>query len=130
VVSEEDGMTGAERLVRDYWEKIWVDQDLTALADLVTEPVVRHTGEGTRALTLSELRNRIADALRTTCGSDLTFEALTVDGDTVWARITLRGTTLATMAPLTVTWLAQYRLEGAKIAEMWVLHRSDLDWNA
>lgn len=123
-------MTGAERVVRDYWQKIWIDQDLSSLADLVTDPVIRHTSDGTRSLDLSALKNRISDALRTVCGSELTFDSLTVDGDKVWARITLKGTTLATMSTLTLTWMAEYRLEGERIAEMWVLHRSDLDWNA
>ena len=122
-------MADAERVVRDYWQKIWVDADLDSLADVVAEPTIRHTIDGTHELTLAALRQRISDALRTICGSEVSIDSITVDGDTVWARVTLKGTTLATMAPLTLTWMAQYRLEGDKIAEMWALHRSGLDWN-
>lgn len=122
-------MTRAEQVVRDYWHKVWIDQDLDALAELVTEPMIRHTVDGTHEFDLPALKKRITDALRTVCGSELGFDSMTVDGDTVWARITLRGTTLATMAPLTITWIAQYRLEDDRIAEMWALHHPDLDWN-
>lgn len=122
-------MADAERVVRDYWQKVWVDADLDSLADVVAEPTIRHTIDGTHELTLAALRQRISDALRTICGSEVSIDSITVDGDTVWARVTLKGTTLATMAPLTLTWMAQYRLEGDKIAEMWALHRSGLDWN-
>ena len=122
-------MADAERVVRDYWQKVWVEADLDSLADVVAEPTIRHTIDGTHELTLAALRQRIADALRTMCGSEVSIDSITVDGDTVWARVTLKGTTLATMAPLTLTWMAQYRLEGDKIAEMWALHRSGLDWN-
>ncbi len=122
-------MADAERVVRDYWQKVWVDADLDSLADVVAEPTIRHTIDGTHELTLAALRQRISDALRTICGSEVSIDSITVDGDMVWARVTLKGTTLATMAPLTLTWMAQYRLEGDKIAEMWALHRSGLDWN-
>ncbi len=122
-------MADAERVVRDYWQKVWVDADLDSLADVVAEPTIRHTIDGTHELTLAALRQRIADALRTMCGSEVSIDSITVDGDMVWARVTLKGTTLATMAPLTLTWMAQYRLEGDKIAEMWALHQSGLDWN-
>ena len=122
-------MADAERVVRDYWQKVWVEADLDSLADVVAEPTIRHTIDGTHELTLAALRQRIADALRTMCGSEVSIDSITVDGDMVWARVTLKGTTLATMAPLTLTWMAQYRLEGDKIAEMWALHRSGLDWN-
>ena len=104
-------------------------RDLDALDGIVTEPSVRHSPDGTFELTVSGLKKRIAEALRTICGSSFDIDAITVDGDTVWARITLKGATLATMAPLSVTWMAQYRLEGDRIAEMWALHESGLDWN-
>ena len=123
-------MANAEQVVRDYWQKIWVEGDLDALDDIVTEPSVRHSPDGTFELTVTALKKRIAEALRTICGSSFAIDAITVDGDTVWARITLKGATLATMAPLSITWMAQYRLEGDRIAEMWALHESGLDWNA
>ena len=97
-------MADAERVVRDYWQKVWVDADLDSLADVVVDLTIRHTIDGTHELTLEALRGRIADALRTMCGSEVIIDSITVDGDTVWARVTLKGTTLATMAPLTLTW--------------------------
>ena len=121
--------TDPAQVVRDYWQKIWVDNDLDTLDELVVNPTIRHTVDGTHELTPDALRMRITDALRTICGSEVTIDAQTVDGDTVWARITLKGATLATMSPLTLTWMAQYRLEGDKIAEMWALHQSGLDWS-
>ncbi len=122
-------MADAEHVVREYWQRIWVDGDLDSLAEFVADPTVRHTNDGTRELTIDGLRSRISDALRTICGSRVRIDAIRVDDDEVWARITLEGTTLATMAPMTLTWMAQYRLENGKIAEMWALHQPGLDWN-
>lgn len=119
----------AEQLIRDYWQKVWVEADLDALSDVVSEPTIRHTADGTHQLSVTALRARIGDALATICGSSVKIDSLAVVDDMVWARITLHGTTLTTMNPLTITWLAQYRIEGDKIAEMWALHQSGLDWN-
>ena len=60
--------TSAESVVRAYWERVWLERDLDALEDLVTDPVVRHTAEGTHSLTRREYRRRLADAFEAWSG--------------------------------------------------------------
>ena len=118
----------AESVVRGYWDRIWLERDLDALDDLVADPVVRHTAEGTEVLTRQELRRRLAGAFEAVRASEASIEALTADGDAVWVRLTLRGVSLATAAPMTLAWMAQYRVEGGRIAELWALHQPGVDW--
>ena len=116
--------------MRGYWERVWLERDLDALEDLVTDPIVRHTAEGTETLTRLELRRRLAAAFEAVRASEVSMDALVADGDAVWVRLTLRGVSLATAAPMSLAWLAQYRIEGGRIAELWALHQPGADWTA
>ena len=120
----------AESVVRGYWDRIWLDRDLNALKDLVADRVLRHGTEGTETLTREVLRKRLAGAHEAVRASELSVDAITAEGTTVWIRLTLRGVSLATSAPLAVTWLAQYRVQDGRIAEIWSLHQAGLDWGA
>lgn len=124
-------MTGdAASVIRTYWERVWLERDLDALDELVTDPSVRHTDEGTQTLSVAQLRARVGDALRAIRSESLSIDALTVVDDVAWVRLTLRGVSLATMAPMTLTWMAQYRFVEGRITETWQLHRSGLDWSS
>ena len=129
-LADEDAPTAAESAVRGYWERVWLERDLDALEDLVTDPIVRHTAEGTETLTRLELRRRLAAAFEAVRASEVSMDALVADGDAVWVRLTLRGVSLATAAPMSLAWLAQYRIEGGRIAELWALHQPGADWTA
>ena len=129
-LADEDAPTAAESAVRGYWERVWLERDLDALEDLVTDPIVRHTAEGTETLTRLELRRRLAGAFEAVRASEVSIDALVADGDAVWVRLTLRGVSLATAAPMSLAWLAQYRIEGGRIAELWALHQPGADWTA
>ena len=131
-MAEGDGHdpTPAESVVRGYWDRIWLDRDLDALEDLVADRVVRHTAEGTETLTRAELRRRLAGAFEAVRASEVSIDAIIADGATVWVRLTLRGVSLATAAPMSLAWLAQYRIEGGRIAELWALHQPGADWSA
>ena len=124
------GAASAESVVRAYWERVWLEQDLDALEDLVTDPVVRHTAEGTQSLTRHEYRRRLADAFEAVRATEVSIDSVTADGLTVWIRLTLRGVSLATAAPMSLAWLGQYRIEGGLIAELWALHQPGTDWSA
>ena len=108
----EDGMTAEESVVREYWERIWLERDLDALEELVADQVVRHTAEGTETLTRLELRRRLAGAFEAVSASEVSIDALVAEGDAVWVRLTLRGVSLPTAAPMSFAWLAQYRTAG------------------
>ena len=121
--------TAAEAAVRGYWERVWLERDLDALEELVADPLVRHTNEGTESLTRVQLRQRLAGAFEAVRASEVIIDAVTAQGTTVWVRLTLRGVSLATAAPISVAWLAQYRIEGGRIAELWALHQAGTDWS-
>ena len=129
-LADEDAPTAAESAVRGYWERVWLERDLDALEDLVADPMVRHTAEGTETLTRLELRRRLTAAFEAVRASEVSMDALVADGDAVWVRLTLRGVSLATAAPMSLAWLAQYRIEGGRIAELWALHQPGADWTA
>ena len=122
--------TSAESVVRAYWERVWLERDLDALEDLVTDPVVRHTAEGTQSLTRREYRRRLADAFEMVRATEVSIDSIIADGPTVWIRLTLRGVSLATAAPMSLAWLGQYRIESGRIAELWALHQPGMDWSA
>lgn len=124
------GAASAESVVRAYWERIWLERDLDALEDLITDPLVRHTAEGTQSLTLREFRHRLSGAFEMVRATDVIIDDITADSSAVWIRLTMRGVSLATAAPMSLAWLAQYRVEGGRIAELWALHQPGMDWSA
>lgn len=119
-----------EQVVRDYWQKVWVERDLDALTDLVTDPCLRHTVEGTEALSVAALQARLQDGLAALRCQDMTIDDLIARDDMVWVRLTLRSISMATMAPMPLTFMAQYRVREGRITELWQLHQSGLDWHA
>lgn len=124
------GGKSAESVVRAYWERVWLERDLDALEDLIADPLVRHTAEGTQSLTRREFRHRLADAFKMVRATEVSIDSITADGPVAWVRLTVRGVSLATAAPMSLAWLAQYRIEGGRIAELWALHQPGTDWSA
>ena len=51
--------TSPESVVRAYWERVWLGRDLDALNEIVADPIVRHTAEGTQVMARSDLRRRL-----------------------------------------------------------------------
>lgn len=119
-----------EDIVERYWEHVWIRRDLSVIEELYTDPTVRHTESGTRVVSVRELQQSLSDGLRVVRGESFSIDQLTVADDIAWLRLTLHGVRIATLTPTSFVWLAQYRLSGGKIAEMWALHRSDLDWHS
>ena len=122
--------SGAESVVRSYWERIWLERDLDALADLVSDPTVRHGPDGTETLTHQQFRQRLAGAFEAIRASEVSVHALTADGDTVWIRLTMRGVSLASASAILVAWMGQYRVSDGRIVETWSLHQTGIDWEA
>lgn len=118
----------AEDVLRRYWESVWIERDLSVLSDLYTDPTIRHTVNGSRTVDLATLAANLTDSLRAMRGESFNIDQLTVVDDIAWLRLTLQGLSLAAMTPITIVWMAQYRLEGGRIAETWALHNAGLDW--
>ena len=116
-------------IVRSYWDRVWIERDIDAVDDLMTDPSIRHTADGTRQLSVEQLKAHLRDVLCALRTEDVTFEAMAVDGNDVWVRATVHAVSLATMAPHNLAWLAQYRVEGDRISEVWALHQSGMDWS-
>lgn len=119
----------AEEVVRSYWERIWRHGQLDALNDLVADPIIRHTSDGSQRLTRAELRALVAEIRMSVRFNDIDWDAWAVSDTSLWVRLTLRGVSLATSLPMTVTWMAQYRVIAGRIVELWALNQASLDWN-
>lgn len=116
-------------VVNRYWTRVWLERDLSVIAESYTDPTVRHTVDGTRTVTVAELKSQLTESLRAFRGESFTVDGLTIDGDMAWVRLTLRGFSLAAMTPMVMTWMAQYRIQDGRIAETWALHKTGLDWH-
>ena len=123
------GPTDPAAVVREYWENVFVERDLDAIDALVTDPTVRHTAEGNRSFSPEEFKEHLRDALCAFRTEAVTFDHISSDGPNVWLRATVRAVSLATMTPMCISWLAQYRVEGGRIAEAWALHQTNVDWS-
>ena len=120
--------TDGQDLVRQLWQCIWIDGELEGLDDLIADPYVRHTNDGTSSMSRKAYKDHIADVIKTFKGNEITFDHLASSGDHVFARLTLTGVNIAAGNTVKITWLAHYRIRDARIAESWSLHENDLDW--
>ena len=116
-------------IVEALWHRIWIESDLDALDELVADPYIRHTHDGTLRQTPAEYADVIGGAIDVIRGTRVQIDRLDAVGDTVWARMTLHAVNISVGNEVTITWLCQYRIEGERIAESWVLHESGLDWS-
>jgi hypothetical protein len=126
VVDEEDAIA----LMRRWWDEVWGKGDLDLLDELLTEPVVRHTGAGTEVTTRDVYRRRLRQFQRTMHRPNTTIDDITVSGDRVWARATSRGLNLETGERSVLTWMIEFRVVGDRIGEFWVLAAPGVDWNS
>ena len=120
--------TETEALVARLWGKIWIDGDFDDLDDLVADPHIRHTRDGTTSVSPSAYAHHIKAATRTIRGTEVTVVDIASNDDMVFARLHLDAVNLDTGNSLRLTWLTQYRIEDGKIAEAWTMHQSGLDW--
>lgn len=127
-MSDAQPLPTADDVVRRYWDHVWIKRDLSVIGDLYTDPTTRHTESGSRTVTVAQLQANLGESLRAHRGESFTIHELDIIDDRAWLRLTLRGVSLASMTPMTLAWLGQYRLEDGKIAETWALHQSGFDW--
>ena len=120
--------TDNETLVARLWDHIWIDGDFDDLDNLVADPYVRHTRDGTTSVSPAVYASHIKAATRTIRGTKVTVVDIASADDMVFARLHLDALNLDTGNSLRLTWLTQYRIEDGKIAESWTMHQSGLDW--
>ncbi len=116
-------------IVEALWHRIWIESDLSALDDLVADPYIRHTRDGTLRQTPAEYAEVISSAVDVIRGTRVQIDALEAVGDTVWARMTLHAVNIGVGDEVRITWLGQFRIADERLAESWVLHEVGLDWS-
>lgn len=116
------------RIVEQWQERAWGEFDLTAVDELMADPVLRHGPSGTDHRTHDDLKHDLKQYQRTLCKPAIVVQDRVVDGDCVWSRTTMNGHNLETGEPRTLQWLQIYRIADGRIAEIWGLYASDVDW--
>ena len=117
-----------EQLVDRLWNQIWIEGALEKLAEVIADPFVRHTRDGTEVTTPAEYAHHIESAIRTIRGTEMVVDHIASVDDMVFARLHLHGLNLSTGTTVKITWLTQYRVAEGRIAEAWTMHQSGLDW--
>ena len=115
-------------VVEQWQARAWAEFDLTAVDDLVADPLLRHGPSGTATRTHDELKQDLRQYQRTLCKPEITVHDRHVSGDRVWSRITMRGHNLDTGEPRTVQWLQIHRVVDGRIVELWSLYATDVKW--
>ncbi|MDH3706686.1 MAG: ester cyclase [Acidimicrobiia bacterium] len=116
-------------VVRALWQRIWIDGALDQLGDLVTDPYIRHTREGTAAQSPAEYGRAVGAATDVIRGTKVQIDDMATVDDMVWARMTLHAVNINLGTEVRITWIGQYRVVNGKVCESWVLHESGLDWH-
>lgn len=117
-----------EDLVARLWQRIWIDGALDQIGELVADPYIRHTRDGTVTTSPADYARHLESVVRTIRGTEVIVEAIASTGELVFARLTLHGVNLATEAKVKISWITQYRVADGRIAEAWTMHQSGLDW--
>ncbi|MCQ3812955.1 MAG: nuclear transport factor 2 family protein [Acidimicrobiia bacterium] len=117
-----------ENLVKTLWHHIWIDRCLERLGEVLADPFVRHTRDGTEQTTPQRYASHVSSTVETLRSTGLTFYQLSSVDDLVFARFVLEGVNVAIGCEIRITWLAHYRIAAGRIAELWVMHQADLDW--
>ncbi len=110
------------------WHAAWLVRDPDTLATLVADPYVRHGREGTTRMAPTEFAAQVVKSLGHLKGTELSVDDLATVGDMVYGRVRMKGIDLGTGNPVTISWLGHFRIENGVVAESWMLHQTDLDW--
>ena len=115
-------------IVEQWQERAWGNCDLTAVDDLVTDPLLRHGPSGSAHRTHAELKHDLVQYQRALGTPEIIVHDRVLDEDRVWSRLTMRGANIDTGAPRTLQWLQIHRVVNGKIVEIWALYGSDVNW--
>jgi len=118
----------AGTLVRRWWSTVWGDGDVGAVDQLLTDPFIRHTSTGTFHTALKEYKKLLVEFQRVLHNARTVIDDEAVAGDRIWVRATSHGANLETGSPAVVTWMVCFRVEGDRLAEMWVAVVPGIEW--
>ena len=112
-----------------WWDEIWRDGNLDVIDELFTEPFIRHTGSGTESESRASYKTRLGEFQRVLSRAETVIDDRVVAGDKVWTRATSKGINRETGERSVVTWLLIQRIEGGRIAEIWVATHPGVEWS-
>ena len=121
--------TDPRQVVQKWWDHVWGEGRLDLVDELLAPRFVRHDRRGTHVFTPQQYKKELAQFLRAIKGAQISVDDQVVDGQKVWSRLTGRGVNLEAQTPVSVTWIQIHRIEDGRIAEIWVMHQPELDWN-
>lgn len=116
------------KLVRQWWD-VWSDGDLDVLDRIIADTFVRHGPQGTEIRTRAQVKEDMVQYRESMEIATIRVDAQTVDGDTVWTRLTTTGVNLKTEEPVTMSWLQVFRIADGRLAELWRLYALGVDWS-
>ncbi len=117
-----------EMLIETLWNHIWLDQSLDRLGEVLADPFVRHTRDGTERTTPQRYARHVSSSVKTIRPTRLHVAYIASVNDYVFARLILEGVNVAVGSKVKITWLAHYRIVAGLIAESWSMHQTGLDW--
>jgi ketosteroid isomerase-like protein len=119
-----------QAVIARWWSEVWGQGRLDLIDELVAEPYVTHSSDGTTVRTPTQLKADMVQYQRILYRPSTTVDDQVVAGDTVWSRLTSRGANVETQQPITISWLTVTRVVDGRIAESWTLHTPGVDWHA
>ena len=93
-----DMTTDNEALVTRLWNQIWIAGEFDDLDQLLADPYVRHTRDGTLSMSPAEYAKHVKAATRTIRGTEVTIVDIASTGDMVFARTPSRRASTSTPA--------------------------------
>ena len=110
------------------WRTIWLGDPADGLDDILSDPYIRHTRDGTASVTIREYVEHMHQATRNVRGTDLRVDQSVEMADRTFIRVTLMGINITSGDPVMITVVGEYRLNEGRIAESWSMHQPGLDW--
>lgn len=109
-------------VVKRWWDDLW-GGDLSVVDDLVAEPYVRHTMDGTKTQSRDQFKADMLQYFRVHNKPRVSIDDVGEGADTVWARIRSEGINLETEGTSRITWIQIHRLNDmGQIAETWTMY--------
>ena len=116
-------------VVQRWWGEVW-GGDLSVIDEIVAEPYVRHTMDGTKTQTREELKADMVQYFRVLNKPRVRIGDQAVSGSTVWSRVDTEGVNIETEATTRITWIQIHRLDDTgRIAESWTMYSRDAHWD-
>jgi ketosteroid isomerase-like protein len=116
--------------VVEAWQaRAWEECDLSAVDELVAEPLRRHGPTGSATRTREQLKHDLTQYQRALGRPVITVHDRVADGDRVWTRSTMTGASLESGEPRTMDWLQIHRVVDGMIVEVWSLYATDVRWH-